>query len=90
MAAKNRKKNEAYRFNGYTHLDEKSIRSFDISHLKSIIAKYTAKLSDPHDVDDEKWTRRWLSRFEKELNKKQNGLASKQQEQAKVRRMRER
>ena len=84
MSSNNRKKTEAYRFNGYPHLNAKSIRSFEISELESIIAEFNAKLSDPDDTDDKKWTQRWLNRFEKELNKKQKGLALKQLEQTKA------
>ncbi len=90
MSSNNRKKTETYRFNGYPHLNAKSIRSFDISKLESIIEEFETKLADPNDSDDKKWTQRWLSRFEKELKKKQKGLALKQLEQAKASRVRNR
>ncbi len=90
MSSNNRKKTETYRFNGYPHLNAKSIRSFDISKLESIIGEFETKLANPNDSDDKKWTQRWLSRFEKELKKKQKGLALKQLEQAKASRVRNR
>ncbi len=90
MSSSNRKKTETYRFNGYPHLNSKSTRSFDIAKLESIIAEFADKLSDPNDPDDRKWTQRWLTRFEKELKKKQDGLALKQLEQSKASRIRNR
>jgi hypothetical protein len=90
MSSNNRKKTETYRFNGYPHLNAKSIRAFDIAKLESIIAEFAIKLSDPNDCDDKKWTQRWQTRFEKELKKKQEGLALKQLEQAKASRLRNR
>lgn len=62
----NRKKAEAYRFNGAWGM--KPIR---IVELESLIEQFTAKLHDPTDEDDKKWTKRWLARFQRELAKKQ-------------------
>jgi hypothetical protein len=74
---KNRKKAETYRFNGYPHSNPKSIHSVGISQLESWIKDYEAKLADPNDLDDRKWTARWLQRCETERDKKTKGLILK-------------
>ena len=77
---KNRKRAETYRFNGSPHLVEKSIRSVSIDDLVIEIGKFRRKLDDPKDKDDKRWTRRWLTRYEKELAKKRRGLADHQRQ----------
>jgi hypothetical protein len=66
---KNRKKTETYRFNGLWGM--KPVR---IDELKALIVRFEAKLADPDDVDDKKWTARWLERFRNELAKKEKNL----------------
>lgn len=78
----NRRRNQPYRFNGSPHLDEKSIRTVGIDQLIFEIEKFRRKLADPRDKDDPSWTRRWLARYERELAKKQHGLANKQRQRA--------
>jgi hypothetical protein len=77
---KNRKKADTYRFNGNPYLHAASIHSVEISDLEANVKAFEAKLADPNDPDDKKWTARWLSRFKEELAKKQKGLALKQRE----------
>jgi hypothetical protein len=75
---KNRKKAETYRFNGNPYFHAGSIHSVTIADLESRIKSFEAKLADPNDPDDKKWTERWLSRFKRELAKKQKGRELKQ------------
>ena len=77
---KNRKKADTYRFNGYPHLQAGSIQSVQMADLESFIKQFEAKLADPDDADDKKWTARWLERFRKELDKKRAGRSLKQRE----------
>jgi hypothetical protein len=77
---KNRKKTDTYRFNGNPFLHEGSIHSVSMARLEVLIKKFEAKLSDPHDPNDKKWTARWLSRFQKELDKKRTGRNLKQRD----------
>jgi hypothetical protein len=58
-----------------------------IVELGSFIKDFEAKLVDPKDPDDKKWTERWLDRFKKELAKKQKGLELKQQDRSQRRRI---
>ena len=82
---KNRKKTETYRFNGHPTFHSKSIHSVTIDELKLRIKECKEKLLDANDPDDKKWTKRWLTRYEKELLKKRKGLELKQQEKSKRR-----
>ena len=77
---KNRKKVETYRFNGYPHLNPRSILPVKIEELKQGINELEAKLADPSDCDDKKWTAIWLKRYREELEKKQRGRELKQKE----------
>lgn len=79
----NRKKTETYRFNGNPFLHEGSIHSVEIAELEDRIKTLQAKLDDPNDLDDPKWTKRWLDRFEKELNKKLVARDAKSQDKLK-------
>ena len=81
---RNRKKVETYRFNGYTHLHAGSIHPVTIADLESRIRAFEAKLTDPEDADDKRWTRRWLGRFETELSKKLERLDLRGEERAKA------
>jgi hypothetical protein len=76
----NRKKTDTYRFNGHPYFDARSIFSVKIADLEVLIEKFEAKLTDPDDPDDRKWSSRWLERFRKELQKKRAGLNLKQRE----------
>jgi hypothetical protein len=87
---KNRKNADTYRFNGNPSLHAHSIQSVTIPDLESRIEEFEAKLSDPDDPDDKKWTARWLKRFESELAKKRKGLALKEREGPASARTRER
>jgi hypothetical protein len=75
---KNRKKADTYRFNGNPYLHKGSIHSVTMADLELRIKEFEAKLADPNDPDDRKWTARWLSRFKKELDKKRKGRSLKQ------------
>jgi hypothetical protein len=86
---RNRKKSESYRLNGYPHLDPLSIHSVEIADLESQIRQLEAKLADPDDPDDKRWTAWWLRRYESELAKKSKGLALKQSERTSDRRDRQ-
>jgi hypothetical protein len=77
---KNRKKTDTYRFNGNPGLHAGSIRSVTMADLEILMKQFEAKLADPHDSDDKKWTARWLERFRKEHEKKREGLGRKQRE----------
>lgn len=76
----NRKKTETYRFNGHPYFDARSIFSVKMADLEVLIEKFEAKLADPNDPDDKKWSSRWLERFRKELQKKRVGLSLKGRE----------
>ena len=80
IVKKNRKKADTYRFNGHPFLHAHSIHSVTIADLELRIKDCEAKLADPNDPDDKKWTQRWLMRYEKELAKKRKGLALKDRE----------
>jgi len=75
-----------YRFNGNPYLHAGSIHSVEMAELESRVTQFEAKLADPDDPDDKKWTARWLERFRKELNKKQAGRSLKQREKRDQRR----
>jgi hypothetical protein len=75
---KNRKKADTYRFNGHPHFHADSIHSVTMADLELRIKQFEAKLADPSDPDDKKWTARWLNRFRKELDKKREGRGLKQ------------
>jgi hypothetical protein len=77
---KNRKKVEAYRFNGHPFLFAGSIHAVKIADLEVEIKKLEAKLANPDDDDDKKWTARWLERFQLELAKKSKGLDLKKRD----------
>ncbi|OAI51279.1 hypothetical protein AYO44_05100 [Planctomycetaceae bacterium SCGC AG-212-F19] len=85
---KNRKKADTYRFNGYPHLHTGSIQSVTMAELESRIKQLEAKLTDPNDPDDNKWTERWLARYRKEFEKKRAGRSLKQREKRESRRTR--
>jgi hypothetical protein len=87
---KNRKKAETYRFNGHPSFHPRSIQSVTIAELEARIEEWKAKLADYYDPDDRKWTRRWLQRYERELDKKRKGLALKEDERRKSRQVRRR
>jgi hypothetical protein len=86
---KNRKTADTYRFNGHPFLDAGSIHSVKIADLESHIKHFEAKLADPNDPDDKKWTASWLSRYKQELAKKRKGLALKERESREPRRTRD-
>jgi hypothetical protein len=77
---KNRKKAETYRFNGNPFLHPRSIHPIRIEELEGLIKGFEAKLANPNDPDDKKWTARWLQRFKRELSKKKKGRALKERE----------
>jgi hypothetical protein len=79
---KNRKRAETYRFNGSLNFDARSIRSVGIDQLQAAVSALRRKLDDPKDEDDKRWTARWLSRYEKELAKKERALETKGRESA--------
>jgi len=72
---KNRKKTETYRFNGLW-----GMRPVKTDDLQDWIKKAEAKLANPEDPDDKKWTARWLRRFRQELKKKLRGKEQKKGE----------
>jgi hypothetical protein len=80
---RNRKKTFRYRFNGHPYFDSRSIYSVEISDLESQIRKLEAKLIDPKDSDDRKWTARWLARYRLEMEKKLKALDLKQRKRNK-------
>jgi hypothetical protein len=80
---KNRKNADTYRFNGNPFLHAHSIHSVELAELELRIRQFEAKLADPDDPDDKKWTERWLNRFRKELEKKRAGRSLKQREKQK-------
>jgi hypothetical protein len=84
--AKNRKKTDTYRFNGNPSLQARSIHPVTMAELELWIVDWEAKLADPNDPNDKKWTERWLKRFRMELAKKRRGRGMKQSERLKVRR----
>lgn len=53
---KNRKNADTYRFNGNPSIHAHSIHPVSIADLESRIEEFEAKLSDPNDPDDPKWT----------------------------------
>ncbi len=77
------KKADTYRFNGNPYLHSGSIHPITIADLESRIRAFEAKLVDPEDPDDKKWTERWLNRFKAELAKKLEGLSIRSEERAK-------
>ena len=77
---KNRKNTETYRFNGHPYFNARSIFSVKIADLEVLVKNFEAKLSDPDDSDDKKWTFRWLERFRRELEKKRAGRSLKQRD----------
>jgi hypothetical protein len=81
---KNRKKADTYRFNGHPFFHAQSIHSVIIADLASRIKELEAKLADPNDPDDKKWTARWLGRYKQELAKKRKGLALKTRERSEL------
>ena len=85
---KNRKKADTYRFNGHPAFHAGSIHSVGMAELQARVKQFEAKLADPDDPDDEKWTARWLDRFRKELDKKRAGRSLKQREKRDRRRTR--
>ena len=78
---KNRKKSDTFRFNGVWDM-----KPIETDKLKSLIGKFQSKLTDPDDLDDKKWTARWLKRLQQELLKKEKSLDQKQTVVAKRRR----
>lgn len=77
---KNRKKADTYRFNGNPFLHAGSIHSVTMADLELRVKEFEAKLADPNDQDDKKWTARWLSRFQQELDKKRAGRSLKKRD----------
>jgi hypothetical protein len=77
------KKASTYRFNGNPLLHSDSIRTVNITDLETRIRELEAKLADPADPDDKKWTEGWLDRYKAELSKKLDGLSFKTEERAK-------
>jgi hypothetical protein len=77
---KNRKIADTYRFNGNPYLHADSIHPVTMDDLEARIKAFEAKLADPDDPDDGRWTDRWLNRFRKEFHKKQEGRSLKQRE----------
>ncbi len=75
---KNRKKTDTFRFNGHPSFRAGSIRSVEMADLEVMVKQFEAKLADPNDPDDKKWTACWLDRFRKELEKKRTGRSLKQ------------
>ncbi|MGC8641684.1 MAG: hypothetical protein ACP5XB_17595 [Isosphaeraceae bacterium] len=84
MMRRDPKKADTYRFNGNPHLHSGSIRPVTITDLVVQMRQLEAKLADPEDPDDTKWTERWLNRYEAELAKKLNGRSLKGEERAKA------
>ena len=85
------KKADTYHFNGNPYLHTGSIHTVTIADLQSRVRAFEAKLADPNDPDDKKWTERWLNRFKAELSKKLEGQSLKAEEKSKsVSRRRER
>jgi hypothetical protein len=78
------KKISTYRFNGSPFLRSGSIHSVSIAELETRIRAFEAKLADPEDPDDKKWTERWLNRYRAELSKKLEGRSLKAEEKAKA------
>jgi len=77
---KNRKSADTYRFNGHPSFHAGSIHSVEMAKLEARIKELEAKLADPDDPDDRKWTAGWLTRYRKELDKKRAGRSLKQRE----------
>ncbi len=77
---RNRKTADTYRFNGVWGMN-----SVGIAELETLIHRFQHKLTDPNDLDDKKWTARWLRRFQREMAKKERGLEKKQADEAKAR-----
>lgn len=81
---KNRKKADTYRFNGHPTLHPGSIQPVTMADLEVKIREFEAKLANPNDPDDKKWTARWLTRFRKERDKKQVGRSVKQRDRRRI------
>ncbi len=77
---KNRKTADTYRFKGHPTLHAHSIHPVLVAELETRVEVLEAKLSDPNDPDDKKWTAGWLKRYTTELSKKRRGLALKERE----------
>jgi hypothetical protein len=75
-----RKKTARFRLNGHPSFHAGSIHSVSMAELEARIKEFEAKLANPCDPDDRKWTARWLERLRKELEKKRAGRSLKQRE----------
>lgn len=76
----NRKQNQTYRFNGHPYFHASSIFAVKTEELERLIKSFEAKLADFNDLDDKKWTARWLDRFRREFDKKRQGCDLKLEE----------
>jgi hypothetical protein len=83
---KNRKKADTYRLNGHPSLHAGSIRPVEMAGLEARIRQFEAKLTDPDDPDDKRWTARWLERLRRELARKRAGRRLKQRDRRRHRR----
>lgn len=81
----NRKKNHRYRFNGHPYFHSFSSFTVKAFELEQHINECEARLADPYDPDDKKWTARWLNRYQMELDKKRKGYELKSEERRKHR-----
>ena len=84
---RNRKTKETYRFNGSPFLHSGSIHSVEIAELKLRIEELARKLADPNDPDDAKWTKRWLDRYQTEIDKKTEALVANQRDKLRRKRI---
>ncbi|MGL4464113.1 MAG: hypothetical protein ACRC1K_18340 [Planctomycetia bacterium] len=83
---KNHKYIVRYRFNGNPYFDVGSIHAVTMADLERLIKEFEAKLGDPYDPDDKRWTARWLERFRKGYDTKAAGRGLKQREKRSRRR----